>query len=128
MAATVNETPLRPNAAVLGRLFYNTVTAVGGSETTVLEKCQAEGFTRFTIQLQNTDGSVVGVAKVYGSIRDPSAGGEGGTDWVQIGDDISVAANSSALKAISTTPLRHICVRATGNGADLTCHLYGEQG
>ena len=128
MASTVNETPLRPNAAVLGRLFYNTVTAVGGSETTVLEKCQAEGFTRFTIQLQNTDGSVVGVAKVYGSIRDPSAGGEGGTDWVQIGDDISVGTNSSALKAISTTPLRHICVRATGNGADLTCHLYGEQG
>jgi len=128
MAATVNETSLRPSAAVRGRLFYNTVTAVGGSETTVLEKCQSEGFTRFTIQLQNTDGSVVGVAKVYGSIRDASAGGEGGTDWVQIGDDISVAANSSALKAISTTPLRQICVRATGNGADLTCHLYGEQG
>jgi len=128
MAATVNETPLRPNSAVLGRLFYNTNTAVGGSETTVLDKCQTEGFTRFTIQLQNTDGSVVGVAKVYGSIRDPSAGSEGGTDWVQIGDDISVGTSSSAMKSISTTPVRHLCVRATGNGADLTCHIYGEQG
>ena len=128
MAATVNETPLRPNSAVLGRLFYNTNTAVGGSETTVLEKCQVEGFTRFTIQLQNTDGSQAATAKVYGSIRDPSTGSEGGTDWVQIGDDITVGTNSNALKAISTTPLRHLCVRATGNGADLTCHIYGEQG
>jgi hypothetical protein len=31
------------------------------------------------------------------------------------------------LKAISTTALKHLCVRATGNGADLTVIVYAEQ-
>ena len=53
-------------------------------------------------------------------------GSEGGPDWVQIGDDITV--DSSAMKAISTTPLRHLCVRAEGETAALTCYVYGEQG
>jgi hypothetical protein len=125
MAATVIETDCRASAAVRAKLWKNTETAVGGSETTILNKVGVAGFTRFTIQLANTDGTD-GVVKVYGSIRDPSGGSEGGTDWVQIGDDITV--DSSAMKAISTTPLRFLCVRAEGETAALTCHVYGEQG
>ena len=125
MAATVIETDCRASAAVRAKLWKNTETAVGGSETTILNKVGVAGFTRFSIQLVNTD-ATDGVVKVYGSIRDPSVGSEGGTEWVQIGDDITV--DSSALKAISTTPLRFLCVRATGETAALTCHVYGEQG
>ena len=125
MAATVIETDCRASAAVRAKLWKNTETAVGGSETTILDMVGVAGFTRFSIQLVNTD-ATDGVVKVYGSIRDPSVGSEGGTEWVQIGDDITV--DSSALKAISTTPLRFLCVRATGETAALTCHVYGEQG
>ena len=76
---------------------------------------------------RNSDGSVVGVAKVYGSLVDTPNASIPTSDWTQIGDDITVGTSSSALKAISTTPIRHLCVRATGNGADLTVYVYGEQ-
>ena len=120
MAATVVRSQQRLDTGRNANLFYNTETAVGGSETTVLEKFNCQLFNRYSVQIFNGDGSVVGVAKVYGSLKD-SPGTEGGSDWTQIGDDISVGTSSSALKAISTTPIRHLCIRATGNGADLTC-------
>jgi len=126
MASTVVHTKLRLDQTRNAALFANTETAVGGSETTVLDKFNCILFNRYAIQIFNSDGSVVGVAKVYGSLKD-SPGSEGGSDWTQIGDDISVGTSSNALKAISTTPVRHLCVRATGNGADLTVLVYGEQ-
>ena len=126
MASTVSSTNKRLDMSRNASLFYNTETAVGGSETTVLDKFDCSVYNRYSVQLFNSDGSVVGVAKVYGSIKDtPST--EGGSDWTQIGDDITVGTSSSALKAISTTPIRHLCVRATGNGADLTVLIYAEQ-
>ena len=106
--------------------FSNTETAVGGSETTVLDKFDAALYNRFAIQILNSDGSTAGVAKVYGSLKD-EPGTEGGSDWTQVGDDISVGTSSNALKSISTTALKHLCVRATGNGADLTVIVYAEQ-
>ena len=78
------------------------------------------------VQIFNGDGSVVGVAKVWASLKD-SPGAVGGSDWTQVGDDISIATSSNALKAISTTPIRWLSVNATGNGADLTCLVYAEQ-
>jgi len=126
MASTVVRTNLRLDGSRNAHLFANTETAVGGSETTVLDKFDCALFNRYSVQIFNGDGSVVGVAKVYGSLK-TSPGTEGGSDWTQIGDDISVGTSSSALKAISTTPIRHLCIRATGNGADLTCLVYAEQ-
>ena len=126
MAATVVRTTLRLDQTRNAASFANTETAVGGSETTVLEKFDCALFNRYAIQIFNSDGSTAGVAKVYGSLKD-SPSTEGGSDWTQVGDDISVGTSSSALKAISTTALRHLCVRATGNGADLTVIVYGEQ-
>ena len=126
MASTVVRTTLRLDQSRNAASFANTETAVGGSETTVLDKFDCALFNRYAVQIFNSDGSVVGVAKVYGSLKDtPST--EGGSDWTQIGDDISIATSSNALKAISTTPIRHLCVRATGNGADLTVVIYAEQ-
>ena len=126
MAATVVRSQQRLDANRNASLFRNTETAVGGSETTVLEKFNCQVLNRYSVQIFNSDGAVAGTAKVYGSLKDrPST--EGGSDWTQIGDDISVGTSSSALKAISTTPVRWLCIRATGNGADLTCYVYAEQ-
>ena len=126
MASTVVRTTLRLDQSRNAASFANTETAVGGSETTVLDKFDCALFNRYAIQILNSDASTAGVAKVYGSLKDtPST--EGGSDWTQIGDDISIATSSNALKAISTTPIRHLCVRATGNGADLTVVIYAEQ-
>ena len=129
MASTVVRTTLRLDQTRNAALFANTETAVGGSETTVLDKFDCALFNRYAIQILNSDGSVAGTAKVYGSLKD-TPGSEGGSDWTQIGDDISVGTSSNALKAISTTPVRHLCVRATGNtssAATITVIVYGEQ-
>ena len=126
MASTVVRTSKRLDRTRTAMPFSNTETAVGGSETTVLDKFDAALYNRFAIQILNSDGSTAGVAKVYGSLKD-APGTEGGSDWTQVGDDISVGTSSNALKSISTTALKHLCVRATGNGADLTVLVYGEQ-
>jgi len=126
MASTVVRTSKRLDRTRTAMTFSNTETAVGGSETTVLDKFDAALYNRFAIQILNSDGSTAGVAKVYGSLKD-EPGTEGNSDWTQVGDDISVGTSSNALKSISTTALKHLCVRATGNGADLTVFVYGEQ-
>ena len=126
MASTVVRVNKRQDRTRTAATFSNTETAVGGSETTVLDKFDAALYNRYAIQIFNSDGSVAGTAKVYGSLKD-APGSEGGSDWTQVGDDISVGTSSNALKAISTTPIRHLCVRATGNGADLTVIVYAEQ-
>ena len=126
MASTVVRSSKRLDRSRTAMTFSNTETAVGGSEITVLDKFDAALYNRFAIQIFNSDASTAGVAKVFGSLKDePST--EGGSDWTQVGDDISVGTSSNALKAISTTPIRHLCVRATGNGADLTVIVYAEQ-
>ena len=126
MASAVTRTKLRLDADRNAMLFENTVTAVGGSATTMMDAFSCSLYNRYSIQIFNGDGSVVGVAKVWGSLKD-SPGAVGGSDWTQIGDDISIATSSNALKAISTTPIRWLSVNATGNGADLTCLVYAEQ-
>ena len=126
MASAITRTKLRLDADRNANLFENTVTAVGGSATTMMDAFSCSLFNRYSIQIFNSDGSVVGVAKVWGSLKD-SPGSVGGSDWTQIGDDISVGTSSNALKAISTTPIRWLSVNATGNGADLTCLVYAEQ-
>ena len=126
MASTVVRSNQRLDRTRTAITFSNTETAVGGSETTVLDKFDCALYNRYAIQIFNSDGSVAATAKVFASLKD-SPGSEGGSDWTQVGDDISVGTSSNALKAISTTPIRHLCVRATGNGADLTVIVYAEQ-
>ena len=126
MTSTVTRTKLRLDANRNANLFENTETAVGGSATTMMDAFSCALFTRYSIQIFNGDGSVVGVAKVWASLVD-LPGAVGGADWTQVGDDISIATSSSALKAISTTPVRWLSVNATGNGADLLCIVYAEQ-
>jgi hypothetical protein len=123
MASTVVRTSKRLDRTRTAMTFSNTETAVGASETTVLDKFDVALYNRMTIQIFNTD-STDATVKVYGSLKDEPAD-EGGVDWTQIGDDITVDAN--ALKAISTTALKHLCVRAEGETAALTVIVYAEQ-
>ena len=128
MASTVVRTTLRLDQTRNAALFENTETAVthDSNQITMLDKFDCALFNRYAIQVFNSDGSVAATVKVWGSLKD-TPGSEAGADWTQIGDDIAVGTSSNALKAISTTPVRHLCVRATGNGADLTVIGYAEQ-
>ena len=125
MASTVVRTSKRLDRTRTAMTFSNSETAVGASITTVLDKFDSALYNRFAIQIFNADATAATV-KVFGSLKDEPAT-EGGSDWTQVGDDISVGTSSNALKAISTTALKHLCVRATGNGADLTVIVYAEQ-
>ena len=126
MASTVVRTTLRLDQTRNAAKFENTETAVGGSETTVLDKFDCALFNRYAIQIFNSDGSVAGTVKVFGSLKD-TPGSEGGSDWTQVGDDISVTGNSTALKSISTTAVRHLGITAAGSGSSLTAIVYAEQ-
>ena len=129
MASTVVRSNKRLDRTRTAATFSNTATAVGGSETTVLNKFDCGLYNRYAIQAFNGSGSVSNVLKVYGSLKD-APGSEGGADWTQIGDDISLGTSSNALKAISTTPMRHLCVTATGDTSSaetITVIVYAEQ-
>ena len=126
MASTWTHVDKRLDSTRQGALWYTTVTAVGGSATTMLDQIDVSLYNRLSIQIYNSDGSVVGVAKVWGSLKD-DPGAEGGSDWTQLGDDISVGTSSNALKVLSTTPMRWLSINATGNGADLLVYVYGQQ-
>ena len=110
MASTVVRTSKRLDRTRTAMTFANTETAVGGSETTVLDKFDAALYNRFAIQIFNSDGSTAGVAKVYGSLKDEPAT-EGGSDWTQVGDDISVGTSSNALPAAAATAVCTTTVR-----------------
>tara|TARA_R100000808_G_scaffold183_4_gene1201 strand:+ start:1852 stop:2253 length:402 start_codon:yes stop_codon:yes gene_type:complete len=88
------------------------------AQSTIIDAVDAEGYDRATIQIRNTEGATI-TAQVWGTLFDgaealPAANSK----WVQIGDDIEVANNTGAIKAISTTGLRMIAVtiaRASSN-------------
>ena len=88
------------------------------AQSTIIDAVDAEGYDRATIQIRNTEGATI-TAQVWGTLIDcaepiPAANSK----WVQIGDDIEVANNTGAIKAISTTGLRMMAVtiaRASSN-------------
>ena len=125
MASTVVRTSKRLDRTRTAMTFSNTETAVGASITTVLDKFDSALYNRFAIQIFNADATAATV-KVFGSLKDEPAT-EGGSDWTQVGNDIAVTGNGNALKAISTTALKHLCVQAEGETALLTVIVYAEQ-
>ena len=88
------------------------------AQSTIIDGVDAEGYDRATIQIRNTEGATI-TSQVWGTLFDgaealPAANSK----WVQIGDDIEVANNTGAIKAISTTGLRMMAVtiaRASSN-------------
>jgi len=111
MANTVTETVHSPHVKTL--LVENAATAFSGT-TVMISTEDIALYDRATIQIRNEGESATITAKVWGSLFD-SADATPATNskWVQIGDDISIANNTGALKAISTTGLRYIAVTMT---------------
>ena len=104
----------------LGGSAGGTGTLTGTSETIILGATDVEGKSRIGIQIFNTgvtNNTQGATYKVYGSLRDSApTNPPGGTDWTQIGDNINIAYNSNAYKAIATTPMKFISV--TGEATD----------
>tara|TARA_R110002073_G_scaffold318330_1_gene492434 strand:- start:1265 stop:1669 length:405 start_codon:yes stop_codon:yes gene_type:complete len=87
------------------------VVALSGTAAVVLTEVDSSTYDRATIQIKHgvSTGTPTLTAKVWGTLFD-SAGTVGGASWTQIGDDITIANASSALKSISTTGLMKIGV------------------
>ena len=111
MANTV--TNKRLSNSVRTMLIENATTAFSG--TTVMIQGQGiEAFERATIQIRNEGEAATITGKVWGTLFDEGdATPATNSKWVQIGDDITIANNTGALKSISTTGLRYIAVTMT---------------
>ena len=111
MANTV--TNKRLSNSVRTMLIENATTAFSG--TTVMIQGQGiEAFERATIQIRNEAEGATITAKVWGTLFDEGdATPATNSKWVQVGDDVTVANNTGALKSISTTGLRYIAVTMT---------------
>ena len=96
MANTVTETIHSPSVKTL--LIENTETAFSGT-TVMISTEDIALYDRATIQIRNEGEGATITAKVWGSLFD-SADATPATNskWVQVGDDISIANNTGALK------------------------------
>lgn len=111
MANTV--TKKRISTSLKTSLIENATTAFSGT-TVMIPTEDIEAYDRATIQIRNESEGATITAKVWGSLFD-SADATPATNskWVQVGDDISIANNTGAMKSISTTGLRYIAVTMT---------------
>ena len=111
MANTVTKS--RISTSLKTALIENAATAFSGT-TVMISTEEIQAYDRATIQIRNEGEAATITAKVWGSLFD-SADATPATNskWVQVGDDISIANNTGALKAISTTGLRYIAVTMT---------------
>ena len=101
---------------------------LAASASVVLTETDVEGKSRIGIQIFNTGSSNSNqnaTFKVYGTLKS-SPGTVGGSNWTQIGDDIAVTYNTSAYKAISTTPVKALGITGqTGHSTQTsTCDIY----
>jgi hypothetical protein len=104
------------------------VTLSGSTYVVLIDAVDIESYERASIQVLSNDENGGLTCQVWGSLFD---GAEStpvtNSKWVQIGDDVVVAASSGAMKAISTTALRYlaITVKAT-DGSSATAITAGD--
>jgi hypothetical protein len=112
------ETNTRSSSTQTSKLVTNDAVVAIGSTAPVITEIDATAYERATIQIKHglSSGTDTITAKVWGSLFD-DAGTVGGANWTQIGDDISVANATSALKSISTTGLRKLGVTMVISGS-----------
>ena len=110
-----SETNSRSTSTQTSKLVTNAaVVALSGSAAVAITEIDATAYERATIQIRHgvSSGTATITAKVWGSLFD-AAGTVGGSNWTQIGDDITIANATTALKSISTTGLRKLGVTMT---------------
>jgi len=107
------------------------IAASSGSFAALIGAVDIESYDRATIQIRNVNNTSTPRVRVYGSLF-PSPGSEPTTTtpadskWVQIGDDIDVGASSGAMKSISTTGLKKICVVARDQASNTQTFPLGD--
>ena len=109
------ETNSRSTTTQTSKLVTNgAVVALSGSAAVAISEIDATAYERATIQIKHgvDSGTATITAKVYGSLFD-AAGTVGGANWTQIGDDITIANSTSAMKSVATTGLRKLGVTMT---------------
>ena len=112
MANTVTKS--RQSNSLKTMLVENAAVGLSGSAAVIIDVVDAEAFERATVQIRNEGEGATITAKVYGSLFGTDVHGTvGGARWVQIGDDITIANDTSALKSIATTGLKFVGVTMT---------------
>jgi hypothetical protein len=104
------------------------VTLDDANYQVLVDAVNIESYDRASIQVLSNDENGGLTCQVWGSLFDGAeATPVTNSKWVQIGDDIVVAASSGAMKAISTTALRFlaITVKAT-DGSSSTAITAGD--
>tara|TARA_R100000152_G_C6565431_1_gene34681 strand:+ start:93 stop:500 length:408 start_codon:yes stop_codon:yes gene_type:complete len=119
MANTVTKERLSAHKQRL--LVSNAETGLTTNYAIAIDEINVEAYDRATIQFRNADSNAQ-TAQVWGSLYgEPTTVGTtavpASSYWVQIGDDIAIGATSSAMKSISTTGLRKLCVRVKSAGS-----------
>jgi len=111
MANTVTSKRLTSSNRSL--LVENAAITFSGT-TVIIEGQEIEAYERATIQIRNEGESATITAKVWGSLFDGAdATPATNSKWVQVGDDITIANNTGAIKSLSTTGLKYIAVTMT---------------
>ena len=127
MADTV--TKKRISNSLKSMLISNDAVSLSDANYVVLiDAKDVEAYERASIQVLSNDENGGLTCQVWGSLFDGAeATPVTNSKWVQIGDDIVVAASSGAMKAISTTALRYlaITVKAT-DGSSSTAITAGD--
>ena len=104
------------------------VTLDDANYQVLIDAVAIESYDRASIQVLSNDENGGLTCQVWGSLFDGAeATPVTNSKWVQIGDDVVVAASSGAMKAISTTALRYlaITVKAT-DGSSSTAITAGD--
>ena len=118
MANTV--TKKRISNSLKTMLVENDATTLNGSTyVAIIDAVDVESYERASIQVLANDGENL-TCQVWGSLFDSAVAlPVTNSKWVQIGDDITVALNSGAMKSIATTALRllAVTVKATDGSA-----------
>jgi len=103
----------RVNKNALLQPVTNTNVTVETSTTTLISAIDVSGYEYKSLELYNADAAQTVIAKVWGSNR-ASPGTLGGSDWKQIGTDITLSTTDGSIEQW-TTPSRWIGVTATGS-------------
>jgi len=105
-------TKKRISSSLKTLLIENDATTLSGATyVALIDGVEIEAYERASIQVLSNDENGGLTCQVWGSLFDAAeALPVTNSKWVQIGDDIVVAASSGAMKSISTTGLRHIAV------------------
>ena len=127
MANTVTTT--RVSSSKKTALVENDATTLNGATyVAIIDGFDVSSYDRASIQVLSNDEDGGLTCQVWGTLFDSAeALPVTNSKWVQIGDDIVVAASSGAMKAISTTALKHlaITVKAT-DGSSSTAITAGD--